>query len=529
MLLGIGSPVMSQRYSCLIITLVVVALCFHLFRTSRSWAPQPVLGHGKILTVYPDEPAAEEAPATAEGQYLSRLKRYGLSKEVKWLTWRVQHVEKWTDWNPVADVALDFLTNQPGVVNTADDTSPALRAKAKMELPVAMSSVPGTIDASELLFGVATNYQRLVANDLARIKMWARFLTNGHRQSNGATLVVLLEKASASQVEEVDKYLEVYGIDAYIASSDGEMSMPQRYMELAKILTNFDSQLAVRNQEKFWYALIEDTIFFPNLSYLLDRLSGYNSDRENYVGLPSERADWIASKDGITTSGGGAVFMTQSLVKELPKLPCFGDKEMPMPRVLRRNWDNMLQDCLMRQKDLKLHAIPSFYSPIDDVPGSFMESYETGMQPLILKQADERHGLDANMAHKVTNVCGEACFMQRYVFRDRFVLINGVEIVEYPKDVRYSRRGTSPRSMVGGKTNLYVADELILDSPPDDWAVLDYRGHKKVWRLYDSVSVEDGSVYQAYVNKAEGMGGKEEDDMDSVIVLIWEDSKPKSR
>lgn len=517
MLLSTGPPSLRSRLFHILLTIAVVSLFLHTRRLTQNQA-------------HPERPAAAVIPASggrsAEEQYLARVAaECGLTNETTWLAWQVQHSELLPDWTSFTEVHVNFQSHTPKILDLENLNPNDIQLKKTIELPVHSSPHPGEVDASELLFGISTTYSRIAADDFAMMASWARWLTNGRRESNGASLIVMLDQAGESQVGDVDRKLQASGIDAYVTTTEEPMSMARRYYELARILKTFGANLAGNGQQKRFFGLIEDDIFFPSLAYLLDRLLTYNTDDSVYVGLPSERADWEMDGEVITTYGGGAIFLTLSAIIEVPRLPCFGRDESGLP-IRAKHWDVLIQDCLAKHTSIAMHVLPGFYSPNDDTYTPDVDSYETGLQPLLLHHPQERHALDINKAHLVTDVCGEACFMQRYIFRDNWVLVNGVSITEYPDGLVYEEKKKPDPTLedpLDKPDRLQVQARLELEPDEGDRTIWNWKGRRNVWKLMDSAVGKNGAVWQAYVKKATlTPDTAEQDSMDSVIVLVWE-------
>lgn len=517
-----GRPSLNSRVCQVVLAFVVVALFFQTIRTfDIQTTKSPLLANTEVL---PDGNAAPEE------LYLSKLGRdFGLTNETSWMAWKIQPIEQSEGWPSVTEVNLDFASVTPKVVNLEDPKQIDLYAKKRMSLPVPISPLLGQVDASDFLLGISTTYARIVDRDYAMIKAWSRWLTDGHHHSNGASLVVVLDQANNEQLEEVDRTLQATGIDCWVTTTEEPMSMARRYLELSRILKVFAATLAGNGQDKRWFGLVEDDVFFPSLSHLRDRLFSYNTGGQHYIALPSEKLDWDTNGDEIETYGGGAVLLTLSTVSRIPDLPCFeknptGVSTSSGSMTYRaKRWDELLYHCVMKHLDIDMHVLPGFYSPNDDSYDEEVDSYETGQQPLLLRRYAERHLLNINKAHLVTNVCGESCFMQRYLFQDNWVLVNGISLTKYT-DVK-RKEAPEPTAVpvqqrpVPKRTKVDDGDEDI------DRASLTWTGHKQVWRMADSAVSKDGAVWQAYVKKAEE-GDAEL--TDSVIVLIWEQSKIKA-
>ena len=541
-----------------VLVLVIIVLFFHTIRIANE--------QSRVSQGQPPSPLLKDAETIPEGNtspeelYLSRLGReLALTQEVTWKAWRISHKELGEDWPAVTEVKLNFDSVAAKTVAWDAPNRMDLYAKKRMELPVPSSPLLGKVDASDFLFGVTTTYARVRDRDYAMIKAWSRWLTDGHHHSNGASLVVMLNQARTEELDEVDQMLQATGVDCWVTTTNEPMSLARRYFELGRILKTFAANLAANGQDKRWFGLVEDDVFFPSLSHLRDRLFSYNTDGEFYIGLPSERLDWESTGESTTTYGGGAVLLTRPAISLMPNLPCF--QSDPKASFKSKRWDELLYDCVMRNTQLDMHVLPGFYSPTDDFFDPNLDSYETGQRPLLLRRYAERHLLNINKAHLVTNVCGESCFMQRYLFRDNWVLVNGISIAHYPGGVKVNRRdgpGPEKRSEEtaggvhgGGKEepssaasepteDKEVVEEehkapatvtparVIVDNQEDeDKAALAWSGDKDIWRLVDSAISNDKAVWQVYVKRADKKDPKASQ-KDSVIVLIWEHGKVHS-
>ena len=514
-----GPPSLSSKLSQILIIAVVLFLFFHSRRASESQTKEPRNGQ------------ADSRPDVAEERYLARLVReYGLTNETEWSAWRVRTKEQSFESASVTNLPTKFHAIEPSVIDVHDPDRRKLVAQRHLEIPVPISPLPEQVDASDFLFGIASTYAHVMADDCAMVKDWARWLTGGNRFGNGGTLVLVLDQASDSQIDKLDELFGNYGIDAYVTTSVSPMSMARRYFEMVKIMSLFSITLAENGQHKKWFALLDEKVFLPNLSYLQDRLFEYNSEKELYVGAPSERPDWAIGDGYATTYGGGAIFLTRKAIAHITELPCFG-KEDKHTAFQAKKWDSLLQDCVMRHTDLTMRVLPSFYSPSDDdefAPGT--DSYETGIQPLTLHHSQERHSVNPSVAHLVTDVCGEACFLQRYRFRDNWVLVNGYSITEYPDGLTIGH-GSSDASPTTGrspdKKGLTILGRVKVDEDAIQRKVLTWKGRRNVWKLMDSSVGKNGAVWQAYVKKGSmedtrSFKRSESESIDSVIVLIWE-------
>ncbi|KAK8042767.1 Ph signal transduction protein [Apiospora phragmitis] len=349
---------------------------------------------------------------------------------------------------------------QPLLYVVADTDSAVL----KLPLP-GPPELPDQVDASALLFGIATSYSRLVASNASLLHDWARWLTDGRGRSNGAGLLLVLHHASTSEVGHVSSKLRELGIDAEVRSSAGDGNgivggnSPDgddtwSYLELVGHLAMHAQDISKevehnkkkKKKEKKYLGLVDDDIFFPSMHRLLARLGGLDPAENAYVGLPSEKADWTTTEGGNVTMtyGGGAVFVTRPMADAISKMPCALQSQQieqkPSSGVAEEaatttgQWDERLYRCITAHHSSRLRIMQSLYTPDDEADDG---GYESGLRPLTLHHYRQRHQRFApSGAHLVTSLTGEGSFLQRFLFRgDGWVLVNGHSIAEYPDGV----------------------------------------------------------------------------------------------
>ncbi|KAI0379767.1 glycosyltransferase family 31 protein [Hypomontagnella monticulosa] len=486
-------------------------------------------------------------PPSDETAYLRYLVReHSLTNEVPWLARRLKVQFDAKTRKSMTEVPnLRFARPDFRRVR-ADDERLDLSAEKPVPIALTPSVMPDQVDASGLLFGISTSYDRLSYGNSSLIRDWARWLTDGKGKSNGASLVLTLHRTTSAEIDYVTSKLQEAGIEAAVFPAENTQDSSGRYLDLVGLLARRNTELSGDGREKKFLALIDDDVFFPSLSKLLARLGKFSSKKKTYLGLPSERADWTIENNVTLTYGGGAVFLTPPMAEAVSQLPCLNSTETTRTG----QWDETLYNCIAAHTDEKLHIIPSLYAPGDDAYG-LRTGYESGLAPLALHHYKHRHRFDAGKAHAVASLCGEACFLQRFFFReDGWVLVNGHSIAQYPDGVAVAPASKSlGKSDINSKdkprVSLKVGDRLVLDKEDDSDKRLDGRmvvswaGTKRTWRLLDSRIGAAGEVWQAYV-KRKGSPvtyGDEDDrlpeddtvhtqdgpsDVDSVIVLIWE-------
>ncbi|KAF5018557.1 hypothetical protein F66182_9451 [Fusarium sp. NRRL 66182] len=507
-------PALPRRASQLLVLVILVVL---FFQTKSLHKPRP----SEIDAVHE---IAVDGPVPEE-QYLDRLRRtIGLSDQTSWTVWRVRVSEQDSERTSVTSIDADFHLNQPRVIDTRDPVRRDLVARQELTLPVLRGPRPGQVDASDFLFAISTSFDRVVRDDYAVARDWARWMTGGNQHGNGASFVLVLDQGHYRQAKKLDEVLHSFGIDARVTTSEGEVSAAKRYVDMIEAVKTYSETLAQRGQVKKWYGILDEEIFLPNLSYLQERLFAYSTDKELYVGLPSERGDWAIGEGFMTTYGGGAIFLTRPAVSRIPQLPCLD--ETPADK---KRWDSLLQECLTKHTKMRMHILPSFYSPKDNDDYAHLDSYETGVQPLALHDYEQRHQLTPSLAHLVTDVCGESCFLQRYRFRDNWVLVNGYTITEYPDGTHLSDMPLATAGKAGESRRRSLIGPVKLKEDTMDRKMLFWTGRRNTWKLMDSATTKDGHVWQAYVKrgaidepKLRRRSGEEDETKDSVIVLVWE-------
>ncbi|KAI1079475.1 hypothetical protein F5B20DRAFT_165962 [Whalleya microplaca] len=491
----------------------------------------------------------EDESQSEETDYLQYLvQQYGLTNEVPWFAQRVRPRFNSRTRKSMTQVSSKFLSRDFQRVH-ADDESLDLHAEKAVQVSVTKSNTPDQLDASSLLFGISTSYDRLrlTYSNTSLIHEWTRWLTDGQGHSNGASLVLTLHHATSSQVGYVSNKMREVGIDAVVLPAKDGRDITGRYLDLVGMLAYQKDELSKEGLEKNFLALVDDDIFFPSIGKLLSRLNKFDAKEKGYIGMPSERSDWVVEGNTTLTYGGGAVIFTPPMMENVTQLPCIGNPTQDPTKTAKRTaqWDETLFNCIAGHTDENLHILPSFYTPEDDLYG-LRSGYEGGIQPLTLHHYKHRHRFEPDKGHLVTSLCGEDCFLQRFWFRDDWILVNGHTISQYdPESVdvlplKKSSLLVSQHSQRNEHTTTKTAGRLVVDKIEghEERKVVSWAGTKRTWRLLDARVGPGGEVWQAYVKRRGSAGtyGDEDDrlpedtvhtqdgpsDVDSVIVLIWE-------
>lgn len=437
----------------------------------------------------------------------------GLTEHVDWMSWHIKPVISLAESTSITKIPIKFQ-HRGGFrrVGIYDESRAIFEADPVMRLPISTNiDLPTDADASPYLFALSTTYERMLKDDMAMIRSWRRWMTKiSTTKSNGANLLILLDRATNDQVGELEVLLKSAGIEALLYTTDDRISTATRYLALVEELRTFGGVLSATHQHKQWFALVEDTIFLPSITSLSERLQQFDTDGEVYVGLPSDKADWVESTEGITTYGGGAVFLTRGAVNRILTAPCADLEISSEPPFQAKKWDALIQQCLTQYADLRMNVLPALYVPPS--PSSSSTPGEKVEAPPLAAHINA-HKEDLVRAHLVTDACGERCFLQTFAFADNWVLTNGREISRYDKKLR-----------IGGGVQAiapdHLASQIVLDDVDLQRRNGQLDGNREVWHLIDAMQDEDGSVWQAYLKQAGQHRSAEA--VDSLIVLRWE-------
>ncbi|KAG9240619.1 hypothetical protein BJ878DRAFT_537017 [Calycina marina] len=388
-----------------------------------------------------------------------------------------------------------------------------------LELAVPISPYPHTVDASDLLFGISTTYKRLYDETIGPIKEWAHWLTDGNGRSNGAGLILRLVDASEEQLDTTHRDLLAIGIDAKVFNTDSSIEMAKRYLSLLPALYH-DHE----DKPRKWLVMCDDDTFFPSMHRLLAQLGTYNHAADLYIGTLSEDVNNM-QRHGSQAFGGAGVFFTTHLAGMVAQNydSCSTSQKI---QEANSGWgpqgDILLRKCVYENTEVRLTMLRDLHQL--DITGDAGGFYESGLSPLSL------HHFKGGMWHeaqpyegvKISKVCGEDCFLQRFLFADNFLISNGFSVAYYP----------------GGVTFDVSQMERTFHALPDDmgWNMdmmlgpgrrtLSETGRKVAWELKESI-IEDGQIRQTYIRHfndwrwRESPGGKEMFKLDGIIELIW--------
>jgi len=133
------------------------------------------------------------------------------------------------------------------------------------------------------------------------------------------------------------------------------------------------------------------------------------------------------------------------------------------------------------------------------------------------------HHLKPDRMHAVASACGADCVLQRFQFKDNFIISNGWSVAQYPHGIDFDT------AIVEGTFELpnanHLADVLHLYAYGALRKSLSKTGRKKGWDLLDAREEGSGTVTQVYIKRRGderwSREGEAAYERDGVIVLTW--------
>jgi len=420
---------------------------------------------------------------------------------------------------PLTDLNYDLLSPDSRIVNASEEyiieTCPDV-----IPVPVANSAFPGQANLSEFMFGISTTFGRF--NDSAEtfVDEWSYWLTDSAGHSNGAKLIMLLNDASESDLRNVQLQLREAGIDIDVCPSRPETDMAVRYLSLLPIMYSHPHRTG-----KKWLALCDDDTFFPYPNSLADRFKTFDPSRRLYIGAMSEDAPNIALL-GTQAFGGAGIFLSIPMAQDV--IAHFNSCTTPTElRAADIGWgtqgDMLLRNCIRNHTDITLTVLPELWQL--DFLGDPSGFYESGIKPLSI------HHYHGGMWHvarparsaRITHLCGEDCFMQRFRTADDFIISTGFSVAQYPG--------------VSMDLNFDQMERTFVPLTKDQGWNFDFKmgpqreslsntGSKMAWELRESEVREDGRVNQVYIRRAKDLRWTDDrarpmSRVDGVIELVW--------
>ncbi|MCJ1337656.1 hypothetical protein MMC09_002939 [Bachmanniomyces sp. S44760] len=407
----------------------------------------------------------------------------------------------------VQHIDADLLTKFVTIDNTASESKITLSNCSPIQLHVS-SFDTRPVDGSELLVGVATTLKRL-QEAVPHISQWA---------SHTKLKLVISMEHDAAEARMVESELQnLYHLNIHIKITTG--SWEDRYLGLVTLLNN------ERTPATRWIVLADDDTYFPSLQRLKTMLSAYDPNDPVYIGGLSE-SFLVFTRYKQVGMGGAGVFLSVTLVDEL--LSSWDQCLEIVKQQVRTPWkygtDALIGRCITELTPTKLSIAPHLHqldllahgrSQIADASGF----YESGRDIVSLHHWRSWHRADVVGIHRVKTICGDACPLQRWQFRDNVILTNGFSVVQYPHlvpdlskmEMTFFTEGAMADNPQGGNDKKGTWSEVGHSLTPTRPELIEGKD-KKSYKLLDSKEYRDG-VRQLYVNR----GGQ----VDQVLDIIW--------
>jgi hypothetical protein len=236
--------------------------------------------------------------------------RYGLQEKIDYGRRYIRFHRENMPRASMTTINNDLFPNGFDVINV--NKPPTSTACSKpLDVPVTRSSYPSTADASDLLFGISTTFERLSDPKTGPITEWSHWLTNGNRKSNGAGLILRLVDASNAELEATRQMMSEMGMDVKVFPADSKIEMAKRYLSLLPALYQ-ESQ----HKKRKYLVMCDDDTFFPSMHRLLNRLSTYDHTTDLYIGTFSEDVNNV-QRHGPQAFGDAGVFFSVPLAKKV--------------------------------------------------------------------------------------------------------------------------------------------------------------------------------------------------------------------
>ena len=381
----------------------------------------------------------------------------------------------------VAMPTLRQLSAVDGALVAAEDETCANHTSIKMN---ALSKAP--VDASNIVFGVATTLDRLEAS-LEAFSHWA-----GDTSTTIMSLVDI-DSGSAGQIAKVLRDASDLGIDLEISRQNlsEDSSEGDRYFALTKHV--YESR---QENPPQWAAFIDDDTFFPSMQALTQRLGQYDASKPQYIGGLTEDLRQMQNY-GYMAYGGGGICVSMPLLAQIH------EHFEACNATGIEGGDKRIADCIYAHTTAKMSWEPGLHqTDLHGDPSGFYEADR--VQPLSIHHWKSWNEVDVVGLSTVSKICGAACLLQRYRFSDGWFLVNGFSIFKYSDD--------------------YAAEDIVMEETW--WDGGDY-GHslaplrekdygKVSYRLGRSVVGGEGRVRQFYVRRGE--------EGDGVVEVVWQRS-----
>lgn len=340
---------------------------------------------------------------------------------------------------------------------------------------------------AHFVFGVATYYDRMILM-LSTFEHWLA--------GSDALLVAVIVDHQGRDLMALEDLFAAHNMRLKTANGDPQLTIDQNhFVMLRPVVQNI-------SPETKWVGILDDDTFFPSLYALDNAFKVYDHTKELWLGQLSE--DFYSVRSwGFMAFGGAGVFLSVPLAQKLePSMEqCLEEASLP-------SGDGMLRDCVYYHSKTKLTLVPGLYQ--QDMRGDLSGFFEAGLRPLSLHHWMSWYNEPVAKIAQVSKICGD-CFLQRFQFDDDTLFSNGYSVALYRKGVE--------------RLNLdWMEATWNQHGPEFDFSVGPLRNalkkdRKRSYTLEDVEWLEDGSLRQVYVYKADWKSGETKDE---VFELLWD-------
>ena len=445
------------------------------------------------------------------------LKEHEIGPEISFASRTIRYIPDAPSRAPITEVDQNLFTDE--FHNITISSKKNLPSGRPLNLHVHQSPRPDQVDASTLIFGVSTTFERFNGEKTSPIKEWTRWLTDGYGNSNGAGLVLALFNTSQAELDHAYERLTSVGINATVLASDMSLDMAGRYVDLVGMIYNHPT-----SKQRKYFTLIDDDTFFPAMSALLNKLSEYKPTKPYYIGTFTERVDWLLGNRAPMAYGGGGIFLTGPVASKVLEVDCLAKNEAGQYLVGGDQGDRLLYNCLKSKTEITLTYLPLLHQ--EDQFGDPSGFYESGGQPLSLHHYKSWHHVEPDHIQTVAAACGDDCVLQRFQFKDNFIISNGYSVVHYPKGIDFDPLLVEGTMDYGAPEPAELEDVVFSYSFGMLRKNLNFTGRKKSWEMLDSRVEGHGRVKQIYLKRRSdgrwlAKDEEEPPERDSVVVLTW--------
>jgi hypothetical protein len=152
------------------------------------------------------------------------------------------------------------------------------------------------------------------------------------------------------------------------------------------------------------------------IQYELPALGKYNPAKPYYIGTIAERVDYIINNHA-------------PMASTIATLPCLEKNEDDAYALEADQGDRLLYNCIHKKTDVSLTYLPRLNQ--EDEFGDPSGLYESGRKLLSMHHFKSWHHTEPAKIHTVADACSEDCILQRFQFRDYFILTNGYSVAHY--------------------------------------------------------------------------------------------------